>query len=750
VEDVEGRFRASTERGGGVIRTESSRQDRSALAASNLNALTESILELRKAVEQRLRATRLYIAKAQVDEFLELIRQPEPFGSLERYPTETRHATTDNPRAPTLEEPKSTENPGPPRIEPIKRGGGRFHPIESETTHRSSGIHVELIAYYYANVWQVLLEAKAGEGKELTVYQNDVDLDAGRSEIAPSTFGPLRSTSPIRIRWKDAFHAEKLLDWCIYPIFFQVIESDFARRIARPSLGLNLAVVPQNWEYVEERSGPPPHEMEACSIPGCVVHYFSPARSQALTFKPPERDAIEFRLSKPRFRLDGCYISDEQKKLGPIFVGPPPQLQGVNGGVTSARTVVVGREGRGVGKWRCSYKLDKGNISGWPLPDDILNQGSGWYFVRLYDSQDGLIDSLDFRYIPRLQNINVKLPKLTDSSDEQRISVEFVHEAGVSVTRLGSSVQSISSSLGVQSGQDLYRTTKFEWPQSPHIREVSFRVDDGGMPVPVTFETDRVWWALVYPQQEIGVHWQSASIHVPNEAFLPESDIELRVRFPLSSVMEAFVGFEHTSRRALRYCGAEGMAVLRLHEFSEAEQLKTLGTHNFLLWLRDGDEEIQLNVINVTVERTCRWCGLRTASQDVCLDHVLGKHHDVLFERLELREEETAERALPNAVFICMECGQTYPKDPRSDRNATSLMLRHFDLAHPNCHPHFKRVDEPATLQNLFALPRKIVWRCMLGNCDPLIPTTQDERATSDKKAHLGEHHLGQLFCDPS
>jgi hypothetical protein len=752
VQEVESGSQATPNEGGNIL-IECRQIDPPALTR-NYESLVETILELREALKQRLRANTLYVAKTKIDEFLRLIDQLEL--NKDDFPSqpliEKAGKSAEDPFSPTIGETGETakvDHPPQPPIEPIKRGGGRYFGERGDQTSVTQQLNLQLIARFDANIWQILVEV-AGEGLEhleFTVGQGD-----DRIESLPrpqhTIFGPLRYLrEPIQILCNGALHSEKRLDRLSFPVFFRVFQDDFAQQVANPSRGLNLAMVPANWKYDQEKSGPPPHEPEACSILGCVMHYFSAARSAVLAFDPPGQDAIELHVVKPRFCLEGSHISDANKKQGHLFVGVPPKLRSVNGGLAQVHTVVVGDEGRGTEKWRREYQLDGTDIAGWSLPDDMTNRGSGWYFIRLYDAKDELIDSLDFRYIPRLRAVNVSLPKCKQCTDDDCVSVDFVHESGVSVERLGSPSDSISSILGVQGKQDSYRTTKFEWPSNPDIREALFGICDGGKPVRVTFETDRIWWAVLDPsERNERVQWRSISIEVPVEAFAPESDAEMRIRFPRSAAMEASVGFEHTSRRNVGHVDAEGLVCFQLHEFCEAKELSTLGTHTLSLWVRDDGQEIQLILIKVTISKSCRWCDVRIASQKDLLDHVTGEHHNQLFERLELREEEIVGSALPYAVFICMECGQSYPKDLRPDHNATSLMLRHFDEVHPNSHPHFKRVDEPEALRNLFARQQKVIWKCRIENCDPVVPSSDDEYAIVDKKVHLEEEHLNQLF----
>ena len=65
-------------------------------------------------------------------------------------------------------------------------------------------------------------------------------------------------------------------------------------------------------------------------------------------------------------------------------------------------------------------------------------------------------------------------------------------------------------------------------------------------------------------------------------------------------------------------------------------------------------------------------------------------------------------------------------------------------------HPHtmaYKRIDDPQDIRNLLGLTEKWVWKCNLGNCRPITPSPDDQDALRDKKEHLVQEHLSELFA---
>ena len=55
--------------------------------------------------------------------------------------------------------------------------------------------------------------------------------------------------------------------------------------------------------------------------------------------------------------------------------------------------IVVGKEGRGKNRWRTQY-VPNVNLIENELPQEIADQHGGWYFLRIYDNRDDLLESL--------------------------------------------------------------------------------------------------------------------------------------------------------------------------------------------------------------------------------------------------------------------------------------------------------------------------------------------------------------------
>src|SRR5262249_3413235 len=143
-------------------------------------------------------------------------------------------------------------------------------------------------------------------------------------------------------------------------------------------------------------------------------------------------------------------------------------------------------------RWRKQFECNVEGSEDWSIPEDVRAQGSGWYFVRLYDVEGHLIDSLDFRYISRLQSIDLTGTGIRQALNEAQLRVTFAHNEEVSVKM----VEGLSPLLehATLRGSS---STVFAWPSDPNIRQAAFEVYHSGHSVRVTLETDKIWWAVV-------------------------------------------------------------------------------------------------------------------------------------------------------------------------------------------------------------------------------------------------------------
>jgi hypothetical protein len=68
-----------------------------------------------------------------------------------------------------------------------------------------------------------------------------------------------------------------------------------------------------------------------------------------------------------------------------------------------------------------------------------VTRKGGWYFLRFYDTNDELIESLDFIFLCALKEIKIPQPSpLPPEGGHNLVRVEFFHEPGCAVQSVGS------------------------------------------------------------------------------------------------------------------------------------------------------------------------------------------------------------------------------------------------------------------------------------------------------------------------
>jgi hypothetical protein len=130
----------------------------------------------------------------------------------------------------------------------------------------------------------------------------------------------------------------------------------------------------------------------------------------------------------PRFQFAGQEVDDASEHFGPLFGGSPPRIHIAVGGWSDVGTIVLGQEGSGKERWQMGSNPKPGQPEQ-DLPTEIVSRKAGWYFLRFYDSQDELIDSLDFRFIAGLRGITIhQNSPFPPSTEHVPATVEFLHD----------------------------------------------------------------------------------------------------------------------------------------------------------------------------------------------------------------------------------------------------------------------------------------------------------------------------------
>jgi hypothetical protein len=434
------------------------------------------------------------------------------------------------------------------RISPEGRGGGRFpaggtSPKGTRGSSDTLSTRPEVICWNTQRIWIPAVEL-AGEipgDLAVSVVQNETVLERDDSredvwplvDIAGQVVVTLRES-----RTEVEFGRESYL-------LFKLSgpAANRGRLVRASSRGNYLVIAPDSWERNEDLSGPAVMEPEQVSISGFRAHFFCIGRSSLdrIAFLTADGGRVEVNSCAPYFELVGNRLPDANEEIGPLFGGEPPRIKALDEGAWEAvKTIVIGEEGRGRHKWRKPFRPRSESLLQ-DLPSEVLAKKGGWYFLRFYNHDHDLADSLDFRFIRGLTQIAVGKPNPFPSPNgHEAVTIEFCHtnDCRVQAAKGGSSSLEVSPASG--------QTTVLIPPQ-PAYDQTYWKIQcDGGPSIEVNVLVERIWWSQgdenAPPNR---TEWRDTPLPVKRGAFEPTSGKAIYLWFPrLRWIDSICVGFE--------------------------------------------------------------------------------------------------------------------------------------------------------------------------------------------------------------
>ncbi len=298
------------------------------------------------------------------------------------------------------------------------------------------------------------------------------------------------------------------------------------RAVRQGSVGRFLVVVPESWRWNEELSGAPADTAEHVSSGACRAHHVElPLEAgRTLVFNTWDGDRVRIPCAGQRFDLEGARVDDAREDVGPLFAGDPPQLRWSSGAAseTAIARVVAGEEGFTEGKrrWRAHGERFE------DLRPAIARRRAGWFFVRLYDSGDELVESLDFRFVAGLEAIEVEAASAVPGPEGHPPALIHVrHQQQCSVR---------SQAIDSPTVRSLPRGCHMVVPADPRHDETRWLVGPiDGPHVEVTVLVERVWWAHVREGAETSEsQWNDRPLSLSRDDFKATSVAAITLRLP--------------------------------------------------------------------------------------------------------------------------------------------------------------------------------------------------------------------------
>ncbi|MFQ5472912.1 MAG: hypothetical protein ACE5FA_08530, partial [Dehalococcoidia bacterium] len=269
--------------------------------------------------------------------------------------------------------------------------------------------------------------------QDVQVFQSEDDVleeDQVR-ELRWPLIDPLGS---VFVRWTDVVGVEgnRSFESGEHRLFKIAKSGANGRAVSRVTRGHYLVIAAHTLTRAQASEGTAPVAPENVipEVSGILAHHLlTRAETDVLVLGRSGTGTVEVRPSaSAAYKLIGTRIEDAHEVAGPLFGREPPRLR-VEGAEEPAQ-VVVGVEGASPRRRPRQTAASFDDMRNW-----FDEHEPDWFFVRLYDANDDLLDSLDFRYAKGLEAIEIdEHSSLPDPCGHRPARVDFHLTSGMTIS----------------------------------------------------------------------------------------------------------------------------------------------------------------------------------------------------------------------------------------------------------------------------------------------------------------------------
>jgi len=541
--------------------------------------------ELKKAEAERKRVEEEKLRRAQEEQLLKTEKEAQERAEkeelkrlkAERQRREEKRRKAEEERKCVKEEAqkKTKEVHGRGPLPPVKRGGRprsstKQQEMEKTPGTKPSSLKPEIVCWNEGWRWIVGIEIPE-ELETLSVAQNEKLL--AQDTIDESLYRLRHAVGGVKVTWTGG-QKDILLLGAGRNYFIFKMRKDWkglGRLVKHPTIGYYLAIVPREWKRDVEVSGSASVNPESVQVDGYKAHFFCQEQdgNMAIGFVNANGERIQVESGYSRFQIVGREIEDASEDMGPLFGEQLPCIQTLDEkGWRDIGVIVLGEEGRGKNRWRTQFVPQVG-AKEQILPEEIANRRGGWYFVRIYDNGDNLLESMDFRFLKVLNDIRMESSDfLPGPNGYDNVSVQFLHQTDCKVELMDNDAQHVLE-IYRESGQTIVTV-----PPKPNCDKTHWILCDGDAKIKVTVLVERIWWSFGV----MGVattDWVDRPITLSHKHFTATSDKALFVRLPrLRFVRKIDVGFERNKSKPYQAEVEKKEIAIPLRDFCDTEEIE--------------------------------------------------------------------------------------------------------------------------------------------------------------------------------
>lgn len=397
--------------------------------------------------------------------------------------------------------------------------------------------------------------------------------DLQEDQLQELRFPLMDPLGAVTVRWSDAasiMEAERCFDASDHRIFKVARSRANGRRVARVTRGNYVVIAPRALSRDEAVGGTAPVAPENVIPEQAKVlahHLLVEGKGDGLVLNESGPSRVEVRPSTATvYELIGHIVEDAHTGAGPLFGREPPHLR--MEGAAESSLFVVGVEGPSPRPRSRQAAMSFDELRDW-----LDDNEPGWFYVRAYDANDELLESLDFRYVRGLEAIEVDEPSpLPGPQGHRPAKVVFRVAPGTVVSPVDGPPEVASL--------DPVRADGVVLPARPDAGKATWRVGSGdGSAVEVVVHVPRIWWAFTASGNADEPHAWSDRLHMLSvDDLRPTSLMHLSVLLPEPGwADEVTVGFRDGSPRRLPVPRSERVLHYPLRNLGESDALRGAG-----------------------------------------------------------------------------------------------------------------------------------------------------------------------------
>lgn len=460
------------------------------------------------------------------------------------------------------------------KLPPDKRGGRprdstKQSAAVSSREPKPRPLKPEVICWNKGWEWIVGIEVSE-EFESPRVTQNDDLLEQDNSEEVRYPLHYIEGT--VKVAWTEGEKDIPIMKEGRNYLIFKMRRNwkGLGRLVNRPTSGYYLAIVPEEWKRDEEMSGGAPVASENVQLDGYKAHFFGLRQNgdTPIAFIDANGERIQVEFGSSRFQLVGNEIFDSSDDMGPLFGEEAPRIKTIDeqewGNVGM---IVVGEEGTGRNRWRMQFVLQE-CVKEQRMPDELTNRKSGWYYLRIYDKSDDLLESMDFRFSAGLKDIRImNVECLSKEGGYNDVTVQFIHQANCKVEPVDGEMY---HALKIHREDDMIIVTV---PPKHDYDKTHWFVRDGDAETKVTVLVERIWWC-VGRIRIVPTNWMDKPVSLSRKDFTANTDKALWVKFPRTRwISKIDVGFNRIKSRFYNVEVEKKEIAIPLRDFCDAEEI---------------------------------------------------------------------------------------------------------------------------------------------------------------------------------